>query len=72
MTETTLTSFPVAAAPTTRFADFGNLFRTWQKRSRGRRQLARMSGHELSDIGLTRIRHERFSSSDFGTILSTV
>jgi len=54
MTETTLTSFHATAAPATRFADFAELFRTWQKRSRGRRQLARMSGHELSDIGLTR------------------
>ncbi len=54
MTETTLTSFAATAAPTTRFTDFGKLFRTWQIRSRGRRQLARMSGHELSDIGLTR------------------
>ena len=54
MTETTLTSFPATAAPATGFADVAKLFRTWQNRSRGRRQLARMSGHELSDIGLTR------------------
>ena len=53
MTEATFTSFHTAKTWTTRFAELAKLFRTWQKRSRGRRDLARMSNHELSDIGIS-------------------